>query len=69
MQSSVVNVEPARRFTRREVGIAINVLSHSQFVLNWCKGEAEAYGIQQNTPKYDEFVRIESRKYAKKLLQ
>ena len=58
-----------KKFTYREMRIAVEVLSQSQLVQNWCKGEAEAYGMQCGTPEYDEFVKVKSRKYAKKLLR
>ena len=56
-------------FTRRQIEIAIEVLSQSRFVLKWCKGEAKAYGVEENTPEYAQFVKEKSRQYAKRLLR
>jgi len=59
----------SRRFTRRQIDIAIEVLAKSQFVQKWCEGEARAYGIAKDSPEYAKFVAENSRKYARRLLR
>jgi len=60
---------PVKKFTRKQMEIAIEVLSQSQFVLNWCKSEARTYGLKHGTPEYEQFVAEQSKQYARRILR
>jgi len=59
----------SKKFTRKQIEAAIEVLSQSQFVLNWCKNEASVYGVAEDSPEYRKFVEEKSWQYARRLLR
>lgn len=57
------------RFSKKQIDAAIEVLSYSKLVQNWCAGEAAAYGLKLDSSEYKTFVYKKSRRYARRLLR
>ena len=64
-----MSIPLSKKFTRKQIETAVEILSQSQFVLNWCKNEASVYGVATDTPEYEKFVKEKSRQYARRLLR
>jgi len=62
--------QPSRQLTAEEkLEIAVKLLSKSRLVRNWAIGEARAYGLNPNSPGYNEFLKNKSRELAMKILK